>query len=147
MEETILSGDGKIFAHEIVGSKSSLEIILEGGAQIRVADAGGSGPSSPIHKWHPAGMGAKIVAQQNGSADHIGDVGIELGALEDFTKHFPVAAIPVVPGYQLAENPAKVKICHGKVMLGFAEKDFVPQTCAQRHACLESACMEAVANV
>src|SRR3954463_13751263 len=96
MEETILSGHRKIFAHEVLRPHSRLQIIFECGAQVRVSDTGGGRTSSPIEKWHPARMRAEIVAQYSRSADHIGDVRIELRPLEDFAQHFPVPPVPSI---------------------------------------------------
>src|SRR5580765_8302675 len=96
MEETILRGHRKIFAYEVVSSHARLQIIFECRAQVSVSDTGGSCPSAPVDKWHPARMRAEIVAQHSRSADHIGDIRIELRPLEDLSQHLPVPAVPSI---------------------------------------------------
>src|SRR6516225_9928444 len=85
---------------------TALQVELEGGAQVWLADVGCGSAGAHVDKWYEPAAGREVVTDMGAQADEVRTFRRELVSTEQISQQFPISAIPVSLADNVRKNPS-----------------------------------------
>src|SRR5438128_1539341 len=108
MQPAVLERHGGVIAEEVVRAQTGLDVELKDAFEIGGVDVRARETDPAINEWYPAAAGRKVVPEARCPTGEIPADRIELPAAKQFVQPLPIAAIPLVLGNDIRENPAQI---------------------------------------